>query len=217
MSQFISENGLYVAIKAKLEEYSGAVRNRLLARKLGVRSIKMGKHSYLRGLRHMAIGENFSAGQGSWLEAVIEFEGEKFSPRLIIGENVIIAFWSHIAAVNYVEIGSGVLIGSKVIITDHNHGSYGPEIQSSPEVPPARRFLSRGRVVIRKNVWVGDGVVIAPGADIGEGCVIGANAVVNGFIPPYTIAVGMPARPIKQFDFEKKEWTPLANAGENDR
>ena len=163
------------------------------------------------------MGRNFSSGRGLWLQAVTEHGGEKFSPQIIIGDDVSVSFWGHIAATNYVEIGSNVLIGSKVIITDHNHGSYGPNVHSSPDVPPALRLLSVGRVVIGRNVWIGDGVVIGPGAEIGEGCIIGANAVVNKSIPPYTIAVGIPAKPIKRFNFEMKEWTSFANAAENDR
>ena len=155
------------------------------------------------------MGENFSAGDGFWLEAITDFEGEKFSPTLAIGDNVIISFWGHIAAVNHLEIGSGTLIGSKVIITDHNHGSYGSELHSSPDIPPAHRFLSRGRVVIGKNVWIGDGVVVAPGSEIGDGSIIGANAVVIGRIPSYTIAAGVPARPIKRYDFDKQEWVRI--------
>ena len=209
MGQFISENGFYVALKSRFEEYTERFRNRLLARKFGVRSIYVKKNSHLRGLSHIRMGENFTAGKGFWLEALTEYEGEKFAPTLTIGDNVSISSWGHIAAVNHVEIGSGTLIGSKVIITDHNHGSYGPDIHSSPEIPPARRFLSRGRVVIGKNVWVGDGVTVTPNSEIGEGSIIGANAVVTGAIPPYTIAVGIPARPIKRFDFTKKEWVKL--------
>ena len=45
-----------------------------------------------------------------------------------------------------------------------------------------------------------------PGAKIGDGCIIGAHAVVKGEIPPYTVAVGAPARPVKRYNFETKLW-----------
>ncbi len=99
-----------------------------------------------------------------------------------------------------IEIGDGVLIGSKVLITDHNHGQYRKGTWNS-SIPPALRPLDQDKpVIIGKNVWVGDGVVIAPGATIGEGSVIGANSVVTGAIPPCTIAAGVPARCLSQYD-----------------
>ena len=44
------------------------------------------------------------------------------------------------------------------------------------------------------------------GVTIGERCQIGAGSVVTKDIPPYTVAVGNPARAVKRYDFEKKEW-----------
>jgi lipopolysaccharide O-acetyltransferase len=205
-----AENGFYVAAKARIEAYRHRIRTHFLARALGVRAVYIGPESYLRGLKHIQLGENFGAARGLWLEAIIEYREEKFSPKIIIGDDVTLSFWSHIAAVNHVEIGSGTLIGSKVIITDHNHGHYGPDIHSSSLVPPALRELSRGRVVIGRNVWIGDGVVIGPGADIGEGSVIGANAVVVGPVAPNTVAVGMPAKPIKTYDFDRMCWVRIS-------
>jgi maltose O-acetyltransferase len=53
-------------------------------------------------------------------------------------------------------------------------------------------------VNIGDNCWIGGGVIICPGVDIGEGCVIGAGAVVTKNVPAYSLAVGNPARVIKQ-------------------
>lgn len=209
MGTFFAENGLYVASKAKLEECSRIVRNWLLSQKLGVHPLYIGPDAQLRGLSHIRIGKNFSSGRGLWLQAVTEFCGEKLSPQIVIGDDVSVSFWSTIAAANYVEIGSGTLIASKVIIADHNHGHYSLGENSSPMVPPAKRRLSRGRVVIGKNVWIGDGVVIGPGSEIGEGCIIGSNSVVKGAIPAFTIAAGIPAKPIKRYDFDSSEWVRI--------
>lgn len=52
-------------------------------------------------------------------------------------------------------------------------------------------------VTIGNNVWIGGSVTILPGVTIGDNCVIGAGSVVVHSIPPATIAVGNPARPIK--------------------
>jgi acetyltransferase-like isoleucine patch superfamily enzyme len=53
-------------------------------------------------------------------------------------------------------------------------------------------------VVIEQDVWIGAAVIILKGVTIGEGAVIGAGSLVTKDIPPYTIAVGTPAKSIKK-------------------
>lgn len=57
---------------------------------------------------------------------------------------------------------------------------------------------TKGDVVIGNDVWVGTEAVIMSGVNIGDGAVVGARAVVTKDIPPYSIAVGNPARVVKQ-------------------
>ena len=207
--RFIRVNGLFLFICELGRRCGVTFRRQMVGGKLGNRSIVLGPRCFLRGLSHISIGENFQAAEGLWLEAITANSTQTFTPRIVIGRNVAVSRWSHIAATHRVEIGDGVLIGSRVIITDHNHGSYsGPH--TSPEIPPVLRSLDCDKeVVIGRNVWLGDGVVVSPGSVIGEGAVIGANAVVTGMIPPFTLAAGVPAKPLKRYDFTKKEWVRI--------
>ena len=208
LRRFERENGLYVLGTTLLEFCNGAVRNYLLSQKFGVRKIRIGPRAFLRGLSSIQMGEDFSAGPGLWLEAITRYSGENFAPKIVIGNHVQINHFGHIAATHFVEIGDNVLMGSKVIITDHNHGQYARSPQTSPRIIPTERPLDRDRrVVIGNNVWLGDGVVVTPGSSIGEGAVIGANSVVLGSIPAFTIAVGIPATPRKTFDFDTEQWS----------
>jgi acetyltransferase-like isoleucine patch superfamily enzyme len=207
--RYLSENGAYLSILRAAMRPLAWVRNRALAAKLGVRRLNIGPGAVLGGLSSMRMGENFVAGPGLWMEAITEYNGESFEPQLIIGNNVSLSGWCHIAVTHYVEIGDGVLIGSKVLITDHNHGQYSGQC-ATPLVPPALRPLDRNRkVIVGRNCWLGDGVVVTPDSEIGEGAVIGANSVVIGRIPPFCIAAGTPARPIRRYDFTKEEWLKL--------
>lgn len=52
-------------------------------------------------------------------------------------------------------------------------------------------------IIIESDVWIGRNVTILSGVHIGRGCTIGAGAVVSKSLPPYCVAVGVPAKPIK--------------------
>lgn len=57
---------------------------------------------------------------------------------------------------------------------------------------------NKGDIVIGNDVWIGYEAVVLAGVTIGDGAVIGARAVVSKDIPPYTIAAGVPAKPIRK-------------------
>ena len=206
--RFIRVNGLYL-FACELGSRAGIFFRRwMLGGKLGCSDIVLGPRCYLRGLAHIHIGNNFHAAEGLWLEAITRNMDQTFSPTIVIGNNVSVSRWSHIAATHRVEIGDGVLIGSKVLVIDHNHGQYqeGFEVGTSPVL----RTLDQDRtVIIGKNVWLGDGVVVMPGVTIGDGCVIGANSVVTRDVPPFTIAAGIPAKQLKRFDLANQKWRKL--------
>ena len=85
------------------------------------------------------------------------------------------------------------MIGSHVLIEDHSHGT----IQEI-ETPVAKRNLhSKGPIIIEDNVWIGENVCILENVTIGRCSIIGANAVVTHNIPPYSVAVGAPAKVVK--------------------
>ncbi|HEY8172514.1 MAG TPA: DapH/DapD/GlmU-related protein [Dehalococcoidia bacterium] len=160
---------------------------------------------YIRGGRFIRIGKKFTSGVGLRLDA---FWSGETPPLIQIGDFVEMNDYVHIACISRVTIGDNVLIASKVFITDHNHGNYGPEAAtaSDPRVPPRSRRLQSAPVTIEENVWLGEYVTILPGVTIGRGSVIGSMSVVTRDIPPYTIAVGAPARPQKTYDFTCGAW-----------
>ena len=64
-------------------------------------------------------------------------------------------------------------------------------------------FKQKSDPIIEDNVWIGANCIIMKGVIIGEGSIIGANSVVTKDIPAYSIAVGSPAKVIKN---RKKEF-----------
>jgi len=65
-------------------------------------------------------------------------------------------------------------------------------------------------VIIEDGVWIGSNALINPGVRLGHDCVIGAGAVVTKDIPPYAVAVGVPARVIRTLNPENQITTPGA-------
>ena len=157
----------------------------------------------IRGKSGIAFGKQLTTGYHCRFEA--HNKDENIS--LHFGNNIQINDFVHIAALKEVRIGHNVLVASKVFITDLDHGPYiGNEDDADPCSIVKDRQLSSKSVVIEDNVWLGEHVSVLPGATIGENSIIGANSVVTKSIPPNSIAVGSPAKVIKQFNFETKRW-----------
>lgn len=183
-------------------------RNKLYGHFLEADAITIGRAPRIRGRGSIQIGEKFVALDNLWLEAIDYLDG--YQGNIIIGSRVTCGNSVHIAATNLVSIGNDVLMGSRVMITDHNHGIYNGNGQSSPEQLPSERVLSKElQTVVDDKVWIGDGVVLLAGSYIGRGSIIGANSVVRGYIPAASIAAGNPAKVIKKYSFELKEWSSL--------
>ncbi len=206
----VREQGLFLFAQRVAALLSRGARDRLLGARLRTSGFRIGRAPKLRGVDRIAVGSSFSGGDYIWIEAVTRYAGHTYTPQIAIGSNVTISDNVHIGATCSVRIGDGALVGSRVTIIDHNHGVYDGADQTSPLVPPAERRLSSDKTIeVGKNVWLGEGVVVLPGARIGEGSIIGANSVVNGSIPPYCIAVGAPARLVRTYDFDSREWVKM--------
>ncbi len=90
------------------------------------------------------------------------------------------------------EIGNDVRIAAHVKIVPMNH------IYEDPKTPIRLQKIKAIGIKIEDDVWLGVGSTVLDGVTIGKGSVIGAGAVVTKDIPPYSIAVGVPAKVIKK-------------------
>ena len=174
--------------------------------------IRIFPDSRLRGIRFIQFGHNFSAGRGLWLEAVMNYypARQNFSPKIVIGDRVNVGEYVHIGCNHRIVIGDDVLMGSKIYITDHNHGVYRGDNADSPAIPPADRRLTEGESVeIGARCWIGEFVTILPGVTIGEGSIIGSHSTVTHDIPANSIAVGSPARVVKVWDKDTRQWRKI--------
>jgi acetyltransferase-like isoleucine patch superfamily enzyme len=134
------------------------------------------------------------------LKKLLLFCGERVrvSPDAIIWgihgvsleDDVEINSFTHIFGAGGVHIGARTLVSACCSITSVTH-----------EEPVANRSrLVESQVDIGEDCWLGTGVIILPGVQIGKGSIIGAGAVVSRDIPPLSVAVGVPARVVRQIN-----------------
>jgi acetyltransferase-like isoleucine patch superfamily enzyme len=90
-----------------------------------------------------------------------------------------------------VTLGDYVYTGPLVQILAVNH------VFDDPDVPIMEQGITAHGIVIEDDVWLASGVVVLDGVHIGRGSVVGAGAVVTEDLPPYSIAVGSPARVVR--------------------
>jgi lipopolysaccharide O-acetyltransferase len=158
---------------------------------------RFGAHTVLEppvrvnGERFIELGSNVFIGRGSWLQVL--GEGHETS-AIVVGDETSIVGACVLSAAQSLRLGRGVLFARNVYVSDHMH-SY-----EETDQPVQEQGITRvAPVIIADGAWLGQNVVVGPGVRIGRGAVIGANSVVLQDVPDFSVAVGAPARVVRQF------------------
>lgn len=195
---FIPDSVSYYWQRVRIHFYTG-LRSRHY-RHLGKNTL-LGIHTLYRGEKYISIGESCTIGDYGFLTAWDSRSGQIFQPEIWIGDGCTIGQQAHITAINSIRIGNGVLMGTKVLITDNSHGEFSYD---QLEIPPiARPLYSKGPIVIEDNVWIGEKASILPNVHIGKGAIVAANSVVTKDVPAYSVVAGTPAVVIKRLEEDK--------------
>ncbi|OEV02911.1 sugar O-acetyltransferase [Streptomyces oceani] len=109
-----------------------------------------------------------------------------------------------------ITVGPGTFINFGAVLLDVARITIGADVQFGPNVqlltpthpvdPEQRRakWEAAEPITVGDNVWLGGGVIVCPGVTIGENTVVGAGAVVVKDLPPNVVAVGNPARVVRE-------------------
>jgi maltose O-acetyltransferase len=113
-----------------------------------------------------------------------------YGSNVWLGTGVFVNYGCHFADVARITVGDAVQIGPNVQLLTPTH----------PIEPQRRRdrWETAAPIAIGDNVWIGGGAVVLPGVTIGTDTVVGAGAVVTKDLPARVLAVGNPARAIRE-------------------
>ena len=122
---------------------------------------------------------------------------------VIIGDRTKIGLSNTI--IGPVTIGNDIRLAQNITVSGLNHN------YDDIHVPIHMQGVSTSPIVIDDESWIGANVVVVAGVTIGKHSIVAAGSIVTKDIPPYSVAVGNPARIIKQFNFETNTWDKIKN------
>jgi acetyltransferase-like isoleucine patch superfamily enzyme len=174
------------------------------------RNVVFGRNVTLRHPHKITIGDNVIIDDDCLLDA----KGES-NQGIVIGDFVTIGRFSSLVCKNgdiriasHVNLGSSVKlviakgatieIGDQVDIGSSCHFSGGSYDYSQIDLLPSSRRIQAKGIIVEELSWIGVGAILLDGVRIGSKSIIGAGSVVNKEIPPYSVAVGVPAKVIKK-------------------
>ncbi len=171
-----------------------------------LRKAHVGKNSFLDatvqvlGWRNVRIGQDCVIGEYTWLN-VNHREGEEAA--ILIEDSCFVGRRNFFSAARRIRLGAYCLTGTDCRFLGANH------VFTSPFVPYIKSGVTtEGVIDIGVNCWLGADVTVLGNVRIGHGSIIGACTVVTRDIPPFSLAVGNPARVLRRYDAGRGEWTP---------
>ena len=188
--------GLRSVVYRLIMKLDGAVAIEAGVRILYANNIKLGKGVYLdRGVYLHGLPGGITIGDNTFLmhHTMMHVFNFRNVPQacITIGNNCFFGEYNVIRGQGGVHVGDNVYTGPMVQMVAVNH------VYNDPDKPIREQGITAKGITIEDDVWLGANVTVVDGVTIGKGSVIGAGAVVTKDIPPYSIAVGTPARPVK--------------------
>jgi acetyltransferase-like isoleucine patch superfamily enzyme len=135
-------------------------------------------------------GSHITIGEDSYLSSHCILNS--FDGWITMGAHCTVNSYAILYGHGGLQIGDDVRIAPNVMIMPMNHSF------ANPDVSIRNQEIQAQGITIEDDVWLGAGAIVLDGVTIGKGSVIGAGAVVTRDIPPYSVAVGVPAKVVKK-------------------
>lgn len=143
----------------------------------------------------------FQLGRGSMVEdfsTVNNAVGD-----VLIGDKTIIGIGCTL--IGPLTVGDDVMLAQNIVVSALNHG------YKDVSIPPSMQKVICKPIIISDHVWIGANCVITAGITLGKHSIIGAGSVVTKDVPDYSVAVGNPAKVVKQYNAQTELWESTMN------
>ena len=169
-----------------------------------LRKMHTGKRTYIDptahflGWRNIRIGSDCVISENCWFN--INHRG---------GSDIVLEIgdFSYIGRRNFFSSGKRIALGPYALTGVDCKYMGSNHVFDNPMTPYITSgTVAKGEISIGANCWLGAGVTILGDVRIGPGCVIGAGSLVLNDVPPFSIALGSPARITKRFDIAASKW-----------
>jgi len=173
------------------------------------KGVVFGRNITLRHPHKITLGANCVIDDNVVLDAKGEKnDGLRLGDNVYIGRNTILSCKEgSIAVGDYANISANcsllseteISLGRYCFLAGHCYlvagGNHSFDDVSRPIM--FQPSVSKGGIRVGDDVWLGAGVIVLDGATIGQGTVVGAGAVVTESLPEFSVAVGSPARVVR--------------------
>ncbi len=184
----------------KISWFLQTILTRLTVKHIGFMSY-LAKPTFIYGGKRITIGNKVRIFPGARMET-------HRNGSIIIKDNISIGQNFHlISSDTQLVLGANTTISGNVFITnvDHNYTQIGVHILEQDYIAKITN--------IGENCFIGYGAAIQAGTSIGRQCIVGANSVVRGVFPDYCVIAGIPAKILKKYNFNTKNWEKTDSKG----
>lgn len=154
---------------------------------------RLGKDVFIDGYGRLGVRLGAGCSIGAYTRIICSGSITSQGLCVSIGNRVGIGEYSRIGGSGGVEIGDDTIIAQYFSAHPENHNF------SDKTTPIRSQGTTKSPIKIGRNCWIGAKVTVTAGVSIGDGAVIGSGAVVVSDIPSYSVAVGVPARVVKEY------------------
>jgi acetyltransferase-like isoleucine patch superfamily enzyme len=173
---------------------------------------KVGKGLFLEGVVPDILGHvQVTIGENAWIGGHVTFGANRFfdKPRVVIGDNVNIGWYTTLMASNEIRIGNNCNLSTGVFLQPHTTHPNDPVLRRPG---PYRRHgvgvperLDEKSLIIGEDVGIARHVMVLAPVTIGNGAHVGAASIVMKDVPPYTIVGGIPAKVLRKLEIPDEE------------